>query len=116
MSLQPGQIYLAEFGGSANRPVVVVSREELNRGTYVVVIPFTSTRYQERSQMPSCVPFKAGDFGLTKDCVAQAEAISFVEISTLDLDTGPIGQLDDVASRSLVKAIGYTVCSECEPE
>ena len=115
MSFKPGQIYWANFGGTGDRPVVIVSREELNRCNYVVVVPVTSARFEERSKMRNCVPFYAGDFGLTKDCVAQTEVITFLEITELDQQIGLIGELGEIAVRNLVKAIGYMISSECEP-
>jgi mRNA-degrading endonuclease toxin of MazEF toxin-antitoxin module len=74
MSFRPGEIYLAYGGGDKYRPVLIVSRESLNRGNYIVAVPFTSTHFASRST--HCVAFQAGEFGLDKDCVAQAEAIS----------------------------------------
>ena len=68
--MEPGEIYLADFPDAGPHPVIVVSREELNRGHYVVVVVCTSSRFDARSQLPSCVPFKAGRFGFTVDCVA----------------------------------------------
>jgi mRNA-degrading endonuclease toxin of MazEF toxin-antitoxin module len=61
-----------------------------------------------------CVPFRAGQFGFTKDCVAQCENIFLVE--KLALDAGPIGVLSDVAMRDVVKAIGNVIDSDCEPK
>jgi mRNA-degrading endonuclease toxin of MazEF toxin-antitoxin module len=115
-ALKPGQIFLADAGGEARRPVVIVSREELNRGSYVIAVPFTSAKYEERAEQPNCVAFEAGKFGLTKNCVAQAEAITVIEIITLDLDTGPIGRLNNGAMRELIRAIGYVIGSQCEPD
>jgi len=39
--IQPGEIYMADFGPAGPHPVIVMSREELNRGRYalVVVVP-----------------------------------------------------------------------------
>jgi mRNA-degrading endonuclease toxin of MazEF toxin-antitoxin module len=65
--------------------------------------------------LPNCAPFRAGDFGLTADCVAQCENVLSVDKTQLDLVAGPIGQLDDVALRDVIKAIGYVIESDCEP-
>ncbi len=35
--------------------------------------------------------------------------------SHLDLAAGPLGIVDDVAFRDVIKAIGYVMDSECEP-
>lgn len=115
MPIRPGEIYPASAHGDARRRVLIVSREELNRGGYVVAIPFTSTRFEIRSKLPSAVPFQAGQFGLTKDCVALAESISLLEAGMLDLESGPVGTLDEEAMRDVIRAIGYVMESVCEP-
>ena len=89
--------------------------EELNRGRYALVVVCTSARFAARSQLPSCVPFRAGDFGFTADCVAQCENLLSIELAQLDSTDGPLGMLDDIAFREVIKAIGYVMASECEP-
>jgi mRNA-degrading endonuclease toxin of MazEF toxin-antitoxin module len=115
MPLLPGEIYFADANGG-RRPVVIMSREELNHGKYVVAVPLTSTHFEIRSQMRHCVPFRSGEFGLPKDCVAQGEAITFIEIADLDLDAGLLGKVNDEKMRDLIRAIGFVISSECEPE
>ena len=41
LMLQPGEIYLADTT-AGKRPAVIVSREELNRGRWVVAVLVTS--------------------------------------------------------------------------
>jgi mRNA-degrading endonuclease toxin of MazEF toxin-antitoxin module len=113
--LQRGEIYNAAYASIPPHPVVVVSREDLNRGQKVVVVIITSAKFALRSQLPNCVPLKAGQFGLTKDCVAQAETIYVAEVGDLDIVGGPIGKLDDLTFRDVIKAIGYVIESDCEP-
>jgi mRNA-degrading endonuclease toxin of MazEF toxin-antitoxin module len=72
VSFSPGEIYFVEQNGS-RRPAIVVSREQLNRGNTIVVVYITSQRFDERKDLPNCVPFYTGDFGLTKNSIAQAE-------------------------------------------
>lgn len=115
MPIRPGEIYLAPIGGK-DRPVVVVSREELNRGDYAHIVPFTTQHLDERRDSPSCVFFRAGEFGLDKDCVAQADSLALFYIVELQTDSGPIGALDDEAMRDVIRAIGYVFGAECEPE
>lgn len=74
--IQSGEIYMADFGQAGPHPVVVVSREELNRGRYALVVVCTSARFAVRSKLPNCVPFQAGDFGFTVDCVPSARTSS----------------------------------------
>jgi mRNA-degrading endonuclease toxin of MazEF toxin-antitoxin module len=113
--IQQGEVYLAATE-SGNRPVIFLSREELNRGRWVVAVPVTSAEFAIRSKLPHCVPFANSEFGLTKDCVAQAEAITYIGVSDLDLDAGAIGTLDELRLRDVIKAVGNMMSSECEPE
>ena len=113
--MEPGEIYIADFPEAGPHPVIVVSREDLNRGHYALVVVCTSSRFAVRSRLPSCVPFEAGRFGFTANCVAQCENILSIDKRQLDLDAGPIGVLDERALRKVVKAIGYVLESDCEP-
>jgi mRNA-degrading endonuclease toxin of MazEF toxin-antitoxin module len=113
--IQFGEIYRADFGQAGPHPIVVVSREELNRGRYALVVVCTSARFAVRSRLPNCVPFQAGDFGFTVDCVAQCENILSIDQAQLDLAAGPIGVLDAIALQRVIKAIGYVIKSDCKP-
>jgi mRNA-degrading endonuclease toxin of MazEF toxin-antitoxin module len=106
---------MADFGPAGPHPVIVVSREVLNRGRYALVVPCTSSRFTLRSKLANCVPFPAGKFGFTVDCVAQCENMLSIDLTQLDLEAGPRGILDDESLRNLVKAIGYVIESDCEP-
>jgi mRNA-degrading endonuclease toxin of MazEF toxin-antitoxin module len=110
--IQPGEIYLADFEEMEPHPVVVVSREELNRGNWVAAVLITSKRFQERSKQPHCVPFRAGEFGLSKDCVAQGESLFSIRREEL---CEHLGTHDEERWRDLVKALGNMMGSECEP-
>jgi mRNA-degrading endonuclease toxin of MazEF toxin-antitoxin module len=113
--LKPGEIYMADFDQAGRHRVIVVSREDLNRGNYAVVVVCTSAKFAVRRTLPNCVPFLAGQFGFTTDCVAQCENILSIHKDHLDLTAGPIDVLDDVALRDVIKAIGHTIESDCEP-
>lgn len=113
--IQPGEIYMADFGPAGPHPVIVVSREELNRGRYSLVVTCTSARFAVRRKLSNCVPFPAGDFGFTVDCVAQCENILSIDQAQLDLAAGPMGVLDDIALGNVIKAIGYVIKSDCKP-
>ena len=113
--IQPGEIYMADFGPAGPHPVIVVSREELNRGRYALVVACTSARFAVRSQLSNCVPFQAGDSGFTVDCVAQCENILSIDQAQLDLVAGPMAILDDAALQNVIKAIGYVIKSDCKP-
>jgi mRNA-degrading endonuclease toxin of MazEF toxin-antitoxin module len=110
--IRPGEIYLADFEEMESHPVVVVSREELNRGNWVAAVLITSQRFEERSKQPHCVPFRAGEFGLSKDCVAQGESLFSIRRKELGEH---LGSLDEERWRDLVKALGNMMGSDCEP-
>jgi mRNA-degrading endonuclease toxin of MazEF toxin-antitoxin module len=112
--IEPGEIYLAEFPEAGTHPVIVVSREELNRGRYALVVVCTSARFAVRSLLPNSAPFRAGQFGFTADCVAQCENILSIDKAQLDLAAGPVARLDDLAMREVVKAIGYVLEADWE--
>ena len=113
--IDPAAIYTADFEDAGPHPVIVVSRPALNRGRYAVVVVCTSARFQQQRLLPNCVPFFAGEYGFTTDCVAQCENILSVELSRLDLDRGPRGMLDPARFRDVIKAIGHVLGSDCEP-
>ncbi len=113
--IQPGEIYLANTPPGQQHPVVVVSREDLNRGKYVVAAVITSAQSAVRSRLPNCVPLRAGQFGMTKDCVMQGETAGPLRIARLELSSGPIAKLDDITFRDVIRAVGYVMDSDCEP-
>jgi len=112
----PGDIYWAYIESEHRRPVIIVSRQNLNLGKYVVAIPLTSKNLEKRWNLPNCVQFKAGSFGLKKNCVAQCEGITVVDKDFIQLNSGPIGTLDDEKWHLLSHAIGYVICAICETE
>jgi len=113
--IRPGEIYMADFAEAGPHPVVVVSRDELNRGRYALVVVCTSARFAVRGQLSNCVPFRAGNFGFTTDCVAQCENLLSIDLDQIDFSAGPLGMLDHGAFRNVIKAIGFVMDSECEP-
>jgi mRNA-degrading endonuclease toxin of MazEF toxin-antitoxin module len=112
--IRPGEIYMADFGPAGPHPVIVTSRQALNRGRYALVVPCTSSRFAIRSKLANCVPFRTGEFGFTADCVAQCENMLSIEQAQLDLAPGPRGILDEATLGKVVKAIGYVIGSDCE--
>jgi mRNA-degrading endonuclease toxin of MazEF toxin-antitoxin module len=110
--IRPGEVYLADFDEMEPHPIVVVSREELNRGNWVAAVLITSKRFEERSKQPQCAAIQAGEFGLSKNCVAQGE--SLFSIRRQDLGDH-LGTLDEERWRALVKALGNMMGSDCEP-
>ncbi|HUU97242.1 MAG TPA: type II toxin-antitoxin system PemK/MazF family toxin [Phycisphaerae bacterium] len=114
MTARLGEIWYGYVGPERKRRVIIVSREELNRGAYATIVPITSRRFELRKKLPNCVPLFAGRFGLTKNCVAQAENITLVRHSDLDFESGPLAELDAITLRAVVKAIGNVIGADCE--
>jgi mRNA-degrading endonuclease toxin of MazEF toxin-antitoxin module len=112
--MKPGKIYWVDLA-AGRRPGIVVSRESLNQGNYVVMILCTMQRVVIRSKLSNCVPFHAGEFGMPSDCVAQCEAIYASEKGEIDIASGTIGRLDAARLRDVIKAIGDVIASDCEP-
>jgi len=110
--MTPGEIHHADTA-YGRRPAIVLSREGLNRGNAVVVVLCTTAKSVERSRLPNCVPFYAGEFGLTKNCVAQGESVQPIETGFLDPDI--IGVIDDERLRDVIRAVGYVMDADCEP-
>jgi mRNA-degrading endonuclease toxin of MazEF toxin-antitoxin module len=114
--VKQGEIYFAYVNAPEAHRVVVVSRDELNGGDYVVVVPFTTKRLARRKSLRNCVFFPRGTLGLSADCVAQTEAITAAPKENLDLDTGPLGTLNAEQMRDIIRATGYVLGAICEPE
>ena len=112
--MKPGEIYGVDLA-TGHRPGIVVSRESLNLGNYVVMVLCTTKRFAIRSKLPNCVPFHAGEFGMPSDCVAQCEAIYALEKGEIDIASGVIGRLDASRLRDVIRAIGEVIDSDCEP-
>ena len=86
-------------------------------GPMLVVIAalITSQKFAVRSTLPNCVPLKAGQVGLTKDSVVQGESAGPIRMARLDLAAGPLAKLDAITFRDVIRAIGYVLDSDCEP-
>jgi len=77
---------------AGTRPVVVVSRDAINKFSPVlIVVPFTDRQNKTRIY-PHHVEIKAGEGGLTTDSIALCEQVRAVAASRL---MGPIGHLSN---------------------
>jgi mRNA-degrading endonuclease toxin of MazEF toxin-antitoxin module len=112
----PGDLYWADLPEAGPHLVIVVSRGELNRGNRVHAVPVTSRHFTRRSTLPTCVPYRAGEYTFAADCVAQCDAVGPIPVALLqDRDAGPVAQLPDEVMREIVLAIGYVLDASCEP-
>jgi mRNA-degrading endonuclease toxin of MazEF toxin-antitoxin module len=112
VSIQPGEIRYWRYADGGPHRVLIVSREGLNRGSYVVGIPFTSRSLGRRRQLPNCVWFTPQQAGVDEDCVAQAEQVTFIPISELDEEI--LGVVGDEGMRDVIRAIGNVIAADCE--
>lgn len=106
LRIQQGDVYcLFSDDVGKPRPVVVVSREELNGGDSVVVIPFTSKQLEKRKQLAYCAFFAAGAFGQHVDCVAKTDLITLMDKSEINFAGGKIGTLTATQMRKVFQAL-----------
>jgi mRNA-degrading endonuclease toxin of MazEF toxin-antitoxin module len=85
-----GEIWWTLFYEGWERPSIVVSRNDLNRGRLVLVVPCTTSRVQERAAYSNHVFLPAGTGELNKDTIAQAHLIQPVEVSYLERKMGKL--------------------------
>ena len=102
--MEAGDVHWAHLPDGGTRPVMILSRPSLNRGDTAWVARITSAHFERRSRLPNCVPFAAGEFGLSRDCVAQCGSAGPVRVD--ELDARPIGRLSDERLREVVRAVG----------
>lgn len=81
--LRQGDVWLVHFDEGWERPAIIVSRPELNRGHTVLAVPCTSSRVPERAASPNHVLLTGGTAGLTRDSVAQAHLVQPVPLTRL---------------------------------
>lgn len=105
-----GQIFrLKSDAAGKKRPVLIVSRNELNGGIYVLAAPFYSEQIEKRRQLRQCVLFQSGEYGLDKTCVLKADEVSLFKISELRIAEGAIGELDEPRLRLVATALAYAL-------
>jgi mRNA interferase MazF len=91
---------------AGKRPVLVISREQINQLLPVVnVIPLTSRKSASRIIYPNEVLLPAGTAGLKADSIALCYQIRTLDKSRLEQE---LGQLDDVRIRQqILEAIRF---------
>lgn len=110
MRVQRGEIYKLKADGTGKqRPVVIVSRDDLNGGHSVLAVPFYSQQLDKRSQQAWCAFFAAGEGGLSKDCVAKTDQVSVIDKLDLELQSGPVGIFDDAQIQRLMTALKWSL-------
>jgi len=112
MNPERGALYYLPFGDGKMRPVVVVSRDNLNAGDFVVVVPFTTQKLERRRHLDSCAFFHAGEGGLKEDCVAKADEITRIQKVEIDWRAGRLGRLTNDQMKRIVRAIRFVIRDE----
>ncbi len=111
--IRPGEVYLADFESIGPHYIAILAREELNRGRWVMVALISSRKYEVRRKLRNCIAIGAGEFGLTTDCVVLGESvINLLHEELLE----HVGTFDDDRMRDVVRAVGYAMSAECEPD
>ena len=83
-----------EEDGDKERPIVVISRDELNRGDRILAVPFYSQQLEKRAKQKWCALFKAGEGGLKKDCVAKGDEIQLIDPAEILWARGKLGRFN----------------------
>ena len=113
MVCQRGQLFLllpdADDPEQKQRPVVIISRDDLNGGHSVLAIPFYSQQLDKRRSQENCVFFRAGEGGLSKACVAKPPPPQLIRKTELDSTIGPIGRFNAAQMAKRVLAVRYSV-------
>ena len=106
MTVLPGEVHLADLFEGGMRPVIIVSREQLNRGTLYLGVPVTSSRVEERRRYANYVFLSARAGGLRVDSVAVAHLVQPVRSEFLKERWGT---LPDTALQRLLLALAWSV-------
>jgi mRNA-degrading endonuclease toxin of MazEF toxin-antitoxin module len=96
-------------GGEKPRPVLVVSRPELNSGTTVTVVPFTTQQLTSRAQKPNNVFCNAGEGNLEEDSVAKCGDVMTLDFTKIDMAAGVLGTLDESKMKEIDDALRWSL-------
>jgi mRNA-degrading endonuclease toxin of MazEF toxin-antitoxin module len=105
-----GELYLLKPDATGKRrPIVIVSRDILNRGHRVLAVPFYSQQLEKRQEQEWCELFYAGEGDLDRNCVAKADELSLIDKLDIDLASGAIGTFNSDQMARLERAIKWSV-------
>lgn len=112
-----GEIYRLQSDSVGKpRPVLIVSRNELNSGIYLLAIAFYGEQLDKRAKLPQWVMFQQGEFNLTKDCAANASSITQFKMRDLRLAEGPVGEVSHERMAEIDRALAYSLRLNLAPE
>jgi mRNA interferase MazF len=107
-----GDVYLAALDPSqgseqaGTRPVIIVSRDAINKVSPVVIIVPLTSRTNKNRILPSHVEIKRGDGGLTADSVALCEQVRAISATRL---TRSLGHLNGFTISHINAALKITL-------
>lgn len=103
-----GEIYrLKQDEVGKPRPVLVVSRGELNGGRTVTVVPFTTQQLEERALKKSNAIFEAGEGRLGERSAAKCGDVATIPISSLNV--GVVGEFDAQQMQKIDAALKWSL-------
>lgn len=114
--MKQGEIYLANFGENVVRPVIVVSRADLNLSGFSLVVVCVTESVSIRNNLMNCLYFEKAEFGMPEACVAQRQNMLSIDHERLDTANGPVGVIDAAKIRKLINTIGHVLDARCVPE
>lgn len=106
MKIAQGDVWQINFAEGFERPGVVVTRNELNAGRLILIVPCTSSRVHERARHRNNVPIESGMAGLTSTSVAQVHLIQPVDRDWFLRKRGTIG---DEKLSEILQALAWAV-------
>ena len=106
MSVSPGDVYLTDIFEGGTRPVIVVSREQLNRGGLYLIVPVTSSRVGERRRYANYVFLPAGAGGVRDDSVAVTHLVQPVRLEML---RDKWGQISESLMQQVLVGIAWSI-------
>lgn len=89
-------VYWVDLEEEGRHLHLMVAEDHLNHAHTVLVVPFTSAKFEERRKYHTCVDFdqNSGYDFITRPCVAQAEMILRIERNELHDQAGTISEDD----------------------
>lgn len=98
-----------EEDGEKARPMIIVSRDELNRGDRVLAVPFYSQQVEKRAKQRWCALFKAGEGGLKKDCYAKGDEIQLIDPIEILWRRGKLGRFNTDQMNRVITAVRHAL-------
>ena len=109
LPVQRGEVYRANLHPTEGaeqdgvRPVLIVSRDAINRSSPVVIIVPLTDAANKTKVYPSHVRFKAGTAGLSMDSIAVCEQIRAISKTRLKQRLGNLSRSDMTAIEAAMK-------------